>query len=90
MERTTTIRLCECGKRLGRYADKCKRCTRQAIDAALAEAKLVVAAGVCPFCGAGLRRNLALAGWYQCVQYGADGFRLDNAAPACSFQCFTE
>lgn len=50
----------------------------------------IVASGVCPDCGGPLRRNLALAGWWQCAQYGADGFRADSARPACSWQGFTE
>lgn len=53
-------------------------------------ARQVVATGCCPQCGAKLRRNLALAGWWQCSQYGAEGFRADSTKPACSFQTFTE
>lgn len=44
----------------------------------------------CPTCGAGLRRNLALTGWWQCEQFGADGFRKDSTKPSCSWQGFTE
>lgn len=42
----------------------------------------------CPQCGAKLRRNLSLTGWWQCGQYGSDGFRADNSKPQCSFQGF--
>jgi len=67
-----------------KMAEKAKR------EARLAEAVAVVRSGKCPQCGCGLRRNLALAGWYQCEQYGAEGFRKDSSRPACSFQTFTE
>lgn len=59
-------------------------------EARQAEARRIVTGGVCPQCGAGIRRNLALTGWYQCRQYGAEGFREDNAKPSCSWQIFTE
>jgi hypothetical protein len=48
----------------------------------------VVDTGRCPTCGAGLKRNLALTGWWQCEQLGAEGFRKDSSKPSCSFQCF--
>lgn len=54
-----------------------------------AEAVAIVNSGKCPQCGAGLRRNLALTGWWQCEQSGAVGFRKDSSKPSCSFQCFT-
>ena len=60
------------------------------IEKAHAEAREIVATGVCPVCGAALKRNLALTGWVQCEQYGAPGFRKDPSKPACPFQCFTE
>lgn len=50
----------------------------------------IVRSGVCPQCGAGIRRNLAITGWYQCEQYGAEGFRKDSAKPSCSFQVIIE
>lgn len=56
----------------------------------IAKQVAIVQTGKCPQCGAPLRRNLALAGWWQCSQYGADGFRKDNSKPSCSFQTFTE
>jgi hypothetical protein len=49
----------------------------------------VVATGACPDCGQGLHRNLALAGWWQCDGFGAEGFRKAGAKP-CAFQTFTE
>lgn len=65
-------------------AEKAKR------DAGLAEARRIVSGGKCPQCGAGLRRNLSITGWWQCAQYGAAGFRADSSKPSCSFQTFTE
>jgi len=67
-----------------RQADAARRELR------LAEARRIVGSGKCPDCGAALRRNLALAGWFQCSQVGAVGFRADSTKPACSFQTFTE
>lgn len=55
-----------------------------------AEARAVVATGKCPECGAALRRNLSLTGWWQCEQVGAVGFRKDASKPSCSWQAFTE
>jgi len=63
---------------------------RRRIEEHVREVRAVVASGVCPECGAGLRRNLALAGWWQCAQFGADGFRADSSRPSCSWQGFTE
>jgi len=60
------------------------------IKAAHEATQAVVASGHCPECGAGLRRNLSLAGWWQCEQLGADNFRKDAAKPSCSWQGFTE
>jgi hypothetical protein len=54
------------------------------------EVSAIVATGVCPLCGWPVKRNLALTGWYQCSQYGADGFRADSTKPQCSWQGFTE
>lgn len=48
----------------------------------------IVRAGVCPTCGAPLRRNLSLPGWWQCDQLGAVGFRADASKPSCSWQTF--
>ena len=54
------------------------------------ENRRIVLTGKCPECGSALRRNSALAGWWQCEQFGAEGFRKDSTKPACSFQTFTE
>lgn len=54
------------------------------------EAQRVVATGRCPDCARELRRNLSIAGWWQCSQFGAAGFRADDSQPSCDFQCFTE
>ena len=65
-------------------AEKAKR------EARLQEANNQVRSGKCPQCGCGLRRNLALTGWWQCEQYGTTGFRKDDNKPPCSWQTFTE
>ena len=54
------------------------------------EVSAIVSTGVCPLCGWPVKRNLALTGWYQCSQYGSDGFRADSSKPQCSWQGFTE
>ena len=66
-----------------------REASRRRIEAVHAETQRVVASGQCPRCGRGLRRNLALAGWWQCEQYGAEGFRKDPAAAPCGWQGFT-
>lgn len=74
------------------------RATRKAENAAwearhaelIAKACAEVAKGVCPQCGRKIARNWALPGWWQCVQFGAVGFRADASAPSCSWQTFTE
>lgn len=53
-------------------------------------AREIVAIGKCPECGRPLRRNLALAGWWQCSQFGAEQFRADATLPPCDWQTFTE
>jgi hypothetical protein len=55
-----------------------------------AEVQSIVAAGHCPTCGSDLRRNLAIAGWWQCSQYGAPQFRARPDQPTCTWQGFTE
>lgn len=57
-------------------------------DAEQAAQKAIVAAGKCPVCGAAIRRNTALTGWYQCEQAGAEGFRKDASKASCSWQTF--
>lgn len=67
-----------------------RKAHKETMDRLHREALTIVNAGRCPQCGAGLRRNLALTGWWQCEQYGSDGFRKDATKPACSGQWFTE
>ena len=50
----------------------------------------VVSLGVCPVCGRELRRNWSIAGWWQCSQFGAIGFRAEVDKPSCDWQGFTE
>ena len=79
-----------CGRVMARHLSECRQCNRARNEARRAEARKIVATGKCPACGAALRRNLALAGWYQCSQFGAEQFRADSSKPSCSFQIFTE
>ena len=58
------------------------------MDRLRAEVQSVVDTGICPCCGAKLRRNISLSGWWQCEQYGSEGFRKNSALPACSWQGF--
>jgi hypothetical protein len=60
------------------------------MDALTTKARAIVATGVCPDCGRPLKRNLSIAGWWQCVQYGSEQFRRDKNQPSCAFQTFTE
>lgn len=73
--------------RMTKAEKKAQAVSRQA---RLDEQRKIVMTGKCPQCGAALRRNLAITGWWQCSQYGADGFRVDSSKPSCSFQTFTE
>ena len=75
-------------ERKQRKAEKQRQIER--LEAVHAEARRVVQSGKCPQCGSPLRRNLALTGWWQCSQYGAEGFRADSSKPSCSWQGFTE
>ena len=54
-----------------------------------AQAQTIVSTGRCPQCEAGLHRNLALSGWWQCDRFGSEGFRKDSSGESCSFQTFT-
>ena len=81
---------CECGKVMSKYAYRCKDCERKRREARIAEAWAIVNTGICPQCGAKLKRNLAITGWWQCEQYGADTHRADPSKPACSFQTSTD
>ena len=73
-----------------RMTKAAKEAIKAKAAARYAEAARIVATGVCPQCGARLKQNLALTGWWQCVQFGAEGFRKDASKPSCSFQTFTE
>lgn len=79
-----------CGRKGSKYSSRCKKCWAAIHNKACELAQQIVAGGKCPQCGSGLRRNLALTGWWQCEQYGADGFRARSEDPACSWQTFTE
>lgn len=68
---------------------RARKASAERIAQQQAETRAVVATGKCPQCGRGLRRNLSLTGWWQCEQLGAEGFRKDPNAPACSWQGFT-
>jgi len=78
-----------CNRKATKTRALCTKCHDTRQDARYAEARAIVAKGVCPSCSSGIKRNLALTGWYQCEQYGAPGFRKDSTKPACSFQTFT-
>jgi len=81
---------CECGKVIARWRSECRRCADARHFLHTEEAKAIVKTGKCPQCGSGLKRNIALAGWWQCEQYGSEQFRKDPLKPICSFQTFTE
>ena len=81
---------CYCGKKIGKHMTECKTCSQKRFDAIHELAREIVASGKCPTCGSGLKRNTAIAGWYQCEQFGTEQFRKDPSKPQCSFQTFTE
>lgn len=81
---------CACGNRKSKHAAECSSCAHKKHEAARAEARAIVATGKCPACGRPLRRNLSLAGWWQCSQLGAETHRADPSLPSCNFQTFTE
>ena len=81
---------CTCGRQMSKYARKCNRCHKAHMDALHAEARAIVETGICPQCGSGLRRNLSLAGWWQCSQFGRTDRRTRQQDPECDFQTFTE
>lgn len=55
----------------------------------LVKSRAILREGVCPTCGAKLKRNLSMTGWWQCSQLGAEDFRADKNKPSCNFQMFT-
>ena len=83
MEKTGALGL---GEDIQKYGEEMKSAGLKAREAA----RYAVARNKCPVCGATLRRNLSITGWWQCSQYGAEGFRADSSKPACSWQGFTE
>lgn len=60
------------------------------IQAAQAATARIVTTGKCPLCGSKLKRNLSIAGWWQCEQRGAVGFRARANDAPCEWQGFTE
>jgi len=74
--------------RKGRQAER--KAARERVEAAKRQAQAIVRSGRCPDCGSDLRRNSALAGWWQCEQYGDGHFRARPADPPCNWQGFTE
>ena len=79
-----TVSKCpKCGKRRSQYLPYCNKCMDQQHAESVAKAQAIVASGTCPKCGAGLKRNLALAGWWQCETTMIGGPNV------CTFQCFT-
>lgn len=81
---------CECGRRMSKYSNECNRCHKEHMERLSADARAVVATGTCPRCGSKLRRNLSIAGWWQCEQFGAVTHRARPNDQACNFQTFTE
>lgn len=79
---------CACGRAMTKAASRCKACEAARREARVAAVLEVVRTGRCPQCGGALRRNLALTGWWQCAQYGAETHRADATRPACSWQDF--
>jgi len=86
---TRTINRCACGRRMSLHSQTCTKCHEARMAELHAQVQVVVESGRCPVCGSGLRRNLAMAGWWQCEQYGAEGHRADNSKPSCGWQGFT-
>lgn len=82
MARMTTM------ERATRKAERAAQAKR--IAEAQAETRRLVKTGQCPCCGSKLRRNLSLAGWYQCEQFGAVTHRARPTDAPCSWQGFTE
>ena len=90
MTTTTTRSRCKCGKACSKHLQECPKCFKARMGLLHAAAVKIVQSGACPQCGAAIRRNLSMAGWWQCAQYGAVGFRADAQKPSCNWQVFTE
>ena len=82
---------CKCGKRMSKHSYDCKSCHDVRMDNIRARDYRYWKSHACPECGSKLVRNNALAGWWQCSQYGNWKLSVgDLNKPNCSFQCFTE
>lgn len=81
---------CSCGKVKSKYLDVCTECFDKRMAKIHAEIQKIVQGGICPICGAKIKRNYSITGWYQCEQLGADNFRKDPSKPSCCWQGFTE
>jgi len=86
------ITRCACGNRMSRYSERCNLCHSVRMAEIHSLARRIVATGKCPGCGAALKLNTSMAGWWQCGRYGCDSFRLPEyrGTGDCSFQTFTE
>lgn len=88
--KTPKTRCPDCGRKMSKGPIRCNACHIKHMNAIRAKSIEIVNTGKCPDCGAPLRYNNAITGWWQCSQYGADGYRADSSKPACSFQCSTD
>lgn len=83
--------ICECGKairsKFQASRGRCRSCDVKRMDIIKEINANIAMAGKCPICGQELRRNLSLTGWWQCVGFGAEGFR-SAGSTQCSFQMF--
>lgn len=79
---------CACGRWMSKHSRSCNVCHAARMAEIKAGNSVHVLANRCPDCGAALRRNLSLTGWYECEQRGAVGFRKDASKPSCEFNCF--
>lgn len=86
---TTGVTRCACGRRTSESVE-CEQCHKAHMDTLHAEARKVVNKRACPRCGSGLRRNLAITGWWTCEQRGAVTYRARPQDAECNFQTFTE
>lgn len=83
-----TYHRCACGKRRSMHVNTCRECHKRHMATQRAKIDKIVADGRCPKCEAPLRRNSALAGWWQCSQFGAERFRTNPDKPECHWQGF--
>lgn len=61
---------------------------QERIEAEKNRVRAALVSNTCPLCGSQVKRNLALTGWVQCSQFGAEQFRADPKHPPCSWQGF--